>query len=434
VIEQWKRVHPPVVVLLLVLAISVAVARVGLLTEAAGVRLSATWVMADFFSGVYYPVRAFLDGHNPHDRVWFLAHYPLDDGYPPYLPIYLLILLPLGWLSPSAAAIVYFVVNLVLVAMLAHLGLRLAGLRTNPWLTALLTALILLSRPGHWTLILGQRAAELAVASYAALYFARRSPLLGAAGLTLALIKPTYGIPLALLMVAAGYGRVVGLGVLLGALVNLPLFGVLAAREGGVRSFLETLIAGYRAWQQVGDVNPATSNVRVDAATTVSRFLGHALPDSLQLALTLLILGVAAAVLYRLRGNHQAQPGPTATGIICLAVVLTTHHVGYDLLLLTAPLMALVIGGSPVPVGRTAVRWVLIGLYAVPALNWLSTQSVLGALQPPPPVWLVLTSVNGVCIAILFVVYLWYGWRRADADPAVATSLPRWAAEGMSPQ
>jgi hypothetical protein len=391
------------------LAVGLAIARVGFLTQAGGVRLSADWIMADFFSGVYYPVRAVLSGENPHDRERFLALYPVDDGYPPYLPINLLIHLPFGLLPPATAAGIYFLFNLTLTILLAYFALRLAGVTEVSRSTILLAALILFSRPGHWNLVLGQRAAELAVAVYVALYFARRAPRLSAVAVAIALIKPTYGLPVGLLMLAAGHRQAAILGLTVGAAVNIPLLGFLATRQGGVRPFVESLTAGYRTWQQVEDVNPATSSVRVDAASTVSRFGGHALPDGSQIAMTLIILVIAAAVLRAQPRTDEPGSRATVNGIICLAVVLTAHHVGYDLLLLTAPCVALVLRGLPTTATRPWSRWLLAGMFAVPALNWLSTRAVLEALQPSPAIWLLITSANGVCVIILFAAYLWYG-------------------------
>ena len=87
-------------VLAFAVAIVVALLRVGVLTELAGVRLGARWAMLDFHSGVYYPVRALLTGENPYDRARFLSLYPVSDGFPPYPPFTLLLHLPFGLLPP----------------------------------------------------------------------------------------------------------------------------------------------------------------------------------------------------------------------------------------------------------------------------------------------------------------------------------------------
>jgi hypothetical protein len=380
--------------------------------------------MADFYSGVYYPVRAFLSGGNPHNRDWFLATYPLVDGYPPYLPINLLVHLPFGLLPPGPAAVAYFALNVLLTLLLAYLSLRLVGVATGGTAVVWLAAGILLTRPGHWNLILGQRAAELAVATYAALYFAGRTPVASAVALTLSLIKPTYGLPLALLMFARGFRREAGLGLGLGALVNLPLILLLSAREGGLGAFVATLLKGYHAWQGVGDVSPASSNVRVDATSTLSRLLGHPLPDTAQLGVTLGILVLAALVLRPRAANGVAEGDSTTVGIICLAVLLTGHHVGYDCLLLVAPCVALLLRPADRPEGRPQARWLFIALFAVPALNWASTQSVLEAWRPSPMSWLIVTSVNGVCVALLFALYLWQGVRDARRPPPPVGTPP----------
>jgi hypothetical protein len=78
----------------------------------------------------------------------------------------------------------------------------------------------------------------------------------------------------------------------------------------------------------VQDVGPASSNVRIDAASTVSRLLGHPLPDSAQIAITLLILLVAAIVVRRRSWSNGPGPSHVDLAIICLAVLLTGHHVG----------------------------------------------------------------------------------------------------------
>jgi hypothetical protein len=74
-------------------------------------------------------------------------------------------------------------------------------------------------------------------------------------------------------------------------------------------------------------------------------------------------------------------------------------------------------------------RLAFLGLYAVPALNWLTTESVLAAWQPSPGTWLLLASANGLCVMGLFLGYLTLAWRHpgvpaADAGPA--GGLPSW--------
>lgn len=395
---------------LFVLALGLAVARVGFLTEAVGVRLSANWVMMDFYSGAYYPVRALLTGQNPYDRSRFMALYPVADMFPAYLPLTLLLHLPFGLLPPIIGAAGFFVTTILLTIVLAHLVLRLAGLRPVVASVILLAALILLSRPGHWNLLLGQRAVEFTLATYVTLAYATTAPSIAGMGLTVALVKPTYGVPLALLLWAWGRRETAARGIGLAALLNLPLVVLLAVREGGFRQFISTAVRSYQTWQDFPDVNPATSNIRTDAASLISRFMGAPLSNVEQALLAIGILLLAVPVLRLLAKHPTRQTDALAIGIICLTTSLIGFHLGYDLLLLTAPFVAAAVPGL-LPVGHRTLRLVFLALFSTLALNWIATESVLQRWQPSGGTWLLVTSTNGLCLLALFLSYLGLGIR-----------------------
>jgi hypothetical protein len=149
--------------------------------------------MLDFDSGAYYPVRAFLAGENPYDRQRFLSLYPVSDGFPPYPPFTLLFHLPFALLPHAAAATAYAIFTVALTLLLARMVLQnTQGFATTTGVF-LLAGVLLLTRPGHWNLVLGQRAALLAVGCFIALFEARRRPWLSGFGLALATLKPTWG-------------------------------------------------------------------------------------------------------------------------------------------------------------------------------------------------------------------------------------------------
>jgi hypothetical protein len=199
--------------------------RVGLLGEAGSVRLSADWVMTDFYSAAYHPARAVLDGETPYAR---------DSTYPPYLPLHLLIHLPFALLPPQAAGIAYYLFTILLTLALAHLALRLARLEPAGHRVLLLAGAVLLSRPGHWTLLLGQVSILLTVATYLVFAAERGPPVRAGAALGVTLLKVTYGLPLAVLLWAWRRGPIAAWGLGLAALVNLPLLVLLGARQGGI--------------------------------------------------------------------------------------------------------------------------------------------------------------------------------------------------------
>lgn len=411
--------------LLFVAAVALAPLRMGVFTHAAGLELSAKWGMMDFYGNVYYPVRAFLDGEDPHDPKRFTALYPIDLPYPMHAPINLLLHLPLGLLPPRAAGITYLAFSALLVIPLAYMSLRLAGIPRGGPTIMLLASAILLSRPGHWNLVLGQRGIFLSLAAYAALIYARDAPFLSGAAIAVSMIKPTWGIPLAVLMLASGYGRAVAAGVVFSAIANLPVLAVLVSREGGITSFIQALIAGQRAWAALPDADPATSYTRLDAGSTVGRFLGHPMPDAVQALLTAGILLAAAFVLRLIRRHPETGSRDLRVGIICLALLLCVYHNGYDTLLLVGPCVALLAHGLQGLSGRR-LRWVFVALFLVPANNWVASASVLSAWQPSHQTWVLVTSVNGVCLVGLFLGYMWLGMKWGhSSSPAPAAAVAR---------
>jgi len=274
----------------------------------------------------------------------------------------------------------------------------------------LLAALILLSRPGQWNLLLGQRAVELTLASYVAVAYATTAPAIAAVGLMVALVKPTYGVPLALLLWAWGRRKAAALGMGLAALVNLPLVVLLAAREGGIRQLIGKALRSYQTWQGFPDVGPATSDLRTDAASLISHFMGAPLSSVQQALLAIGLLLLAAPVLRLLAKHPTRQADALAVGILCLTTSLIGFHLEYDLLLLTAPFVAAAVAGS-LPLRHRGLRLALLALYSILALNWIDTESVLQRWQPSKQMWLLVTSVNGLCLVALYLGYLGLGIR-----------------------
>ncbi|MGH7499288.1 MAG: glycosyltransferase family 87 protein [Gemmatimonadales bacterium] len=422
--RTWERVAGGTI---FALGVALAIFRVGLSLVNGSDKLGARWAMIDFYSSAYYPVRALLEGGNPHDRTWFLSHYPVADMYGPFLPVNLLLHLPFGLLSPQLAGLVYFGLTVLLTLLMAALSLRLAGWPVTWARTGLIAGLILLSRPGHWTLLLGQQAILLTCFTYLALLSARNSPARSGLALALAALKPTFGIPLGLLMLAAGYLRAVVAGFVISLAVNLPLLWLMASRVGGIRPFLETLVEGVREWASIATYDPSTNHRQVDTAALVDRFMGHSLSGGAEALVAVGILAVAALAFRRLDRDH-ASDRDLATAIVCMTLLVAGHHLGYDMVILAAPAVILVLRGLP-PGAPTVLRPIFLVLYAIPALNWINTDSVMDAWRPRHAVWLFVSSVNGLCLAILFVGYvalaLTYGTRQSvlRLDRAAASAV-----------
>jgi hypothetical protein len=166
-------------------------------------------------------------------------------------------------------------------------------------------------------------------------------------------------------------------------------------------------------------VDPVTSSTRTDATSFFSRLMGEPLSDLGQVVLSVAILVVSGMVLRRLGRHLTPQARELAIAITCLAVTLVGFHRGYDLVLLTAPLVALLAPGSYAGASR-GVRRTLLLLYLVPALNWVATESVLAAWEPSRAFWLLVTSANTLCLLALLLAYLWLAVRYQGPEPSTS--------------
>jgi hypothetical protein len=395
--------------------------------------------MADFALNVYYPSKAFLDGGNPYDQSTYLANYPVDLPFPPYAPVMVLLHLPFAWFSFHVAAALYFLVSVVLTILLACISLRFSKRRETLFAVCSIAALIVLSRPGRQLLVLGQPAMEFILASYVALYYADRAPRVSGVGLALSLTKMTFGLPLLALMLAQRQNRrAVMSGVVVAAVINLPVSALLASRAGSASAFLHDVLNTLRANQSDPHflvVNPATSSLRVDVTSLISRIIGYSLQGPAQLAVTLAVLALAAVAISRTTrlgedaGDHQAN------SIICVAVLLSVYHQAYDLVLLTMPFLVAAFRRLPAVFDTPRFRLPLLGLYTMLAANYVASYTMLTRLHliPPPErasprwglwliqeraaptggLWLLLVSLNSIMLTLVFGLYLLGNTQRA---------------------
>jgi hypothetical protein len=400
-----------------VAALALALVRVTSLSWLGGLRLGAAdWALVDFRSNVYYPVRAFVEGANPYDKVSYLAKYPsAPEGFLPFFPSTLLVHLPFGFMPLTVAQLCFVALAIVLVVVLARVALR-ANDESSWTATMAVAAAIVLSRPGQWSLLLGQVALEVTVASLIALRYAKRSPWVSGLALGLATFKPTFGLPLAALMLARGDLKAVGAGVLSGFTLNLIPAAILAHRSGGLLSYAQSQVGAYYSWTGVSDSAPSWSLYRLDLVSLAGRVAGRALTHAEELVISVVVLTVAALLARRLRRSGVADHEPLSNAIICMAVLLCVHHLDYDLLLLVLPLLALVYRRVPGLLEDPRARVVTLGLYAVLGLNYVSTQSVLDRFALQPATAGMLVSINSVVLLLIFTIHAIAAWRVTRAS------------------
>jgi hypothetical protein len=407
------RCWPAAAAIALVVVVGLLVYRAASRINIPGRPEAGRWVLQDFRDAVYYPVVAFLDGRNPYDYAAQARAYPVGQSLPLFLPLTLVAHLPFGLLSYAEAEGAYFVATMALTGVLAALAIGGTGMRVTAGGVMGLTALMLASRPGHMNLLIGQVTAQVAIGSYVALRWARTRPLLAGLGLALSSLKPTYGVPLAALMLL-GRGDVTS--VFAGATMSAGLCAValvpLVRAAGDSGAFVASLGGSVAAFSAEASSNAWSSITRLDVTTLLARALGRVPDGWAEFALGAAVLGAGVLGLRRLRGDASAPGIQLGVGLACLTVLIATYHQAYDVLLLTQPAVALASGrwGRGV-VASAALRWTVLALMAVPALNYLATTTVASQLRVGGPMWLAITAANPAALLLAWGVHLGLAFR-----------------------
>jgi len=398
----WRTVSPAAAFAAVVALLSYRAAR---LTGPVGVPDRTHWALEDFRDAIYYPVRAFLAGDNPYDTFDYIAKYPVDQIFPPYSPLTLALHAPFGLLPARAAEISYFVLTILLTVVMAWLALRICERRRDLAAVLTVSALVLLSRPGHWNLLVGQSTVQIVIGVYLALWYADDRPWIAGLGLALTTIKPTFGVPLALLMLAQRRWRTVSIAVGFGSLGTLAATGVLVASSGGIPAFARSLMTAYANFVAQQSVDPATSPVRLDALALVSRLSGGAASEAIDLMVTAGILALTAWLLWRVSAEpRDAGQRRAIVSLVCLALLTASYQQSYNALLLTMPLISLTGADFGAPADRH-VRILLLLLLAVPAVNYVASFHVAARLVPYPGVRLLVSSINPVAVLTAYVLF-----------------------------
>lgn len=396
------------------------------------------WGLVDFRDAVFYPVRALLDGNNPYDAPVYTKMYPVSCVFPMYSPLALILYLPFGWLSFQTGAVSFLLLNIALSPILAGLVLRMCGLVPTVSRSCILATLILVSRGGYVNLFLGQSTTYVVLAAYAALYWARERAWLSGVALALATLKPTFGGPLAVLMLAKGDVRATLIGLTLAAVGAALPAAVLAYNAGGVWPFLASLATSHQVFAANSTNNLVSSPLRVDTPALVGRLLSTPLGPAVEVSITAAVLVLGALCLWRLSADDEAW-GQLSTTLVCLTALTCTYHQVYDLPLLTLPIVALATARwAPQGAALRSFRWPLLLLLGLPLVNYLMSRTALEALgitrflQIKDGWVLALASVNGVALlgALLLCTALAIRRQAALSDegqPSQGRSRGQWS-------
>lgn len=294
----------------------------------------------DFRDAGYYPVRAALDGIVPYDVARYLTEYPVGQEFPLLPPVYMVLHAPAQLLSVGSASLAMFGLNIIGIVALSAWSLRLARYRVDPPTLVAVSTLVIVSNGGRNVLFSGQASLVFVAGVYLALTASGFG--WGTAGVFIALIKPGFGVPLTLLVAAAGKYRRAAAGALVAAAVSAFLMVPFISRAGGLGPLIDILIdnLGYSAaspW-----VSLETTTARIDVAATIAIIFDVVPPSMVEILLGVAVVAGSAFVLFARRTSFTRRHyADAAIVLVCLATLTGIYHSFYDLVILVLPAILL---------------------------------------------------------------------------------------------
>ena len=384
--------------------------------------------LCDFHNGIYFPTKALLVGESPYGPK-YAAEYPVARQIPFFSPAILVLHAPFAVLPLQVAEVLYFLFSVGLIIAIASVCASTAGLPKRLDAILVIAAGLVFSRGGHITLFDGYFTLELVLATFLAIHWGGRKPVLAALALVVVSAKPTYILPLGFLMFARGNYKSLTLGAILSIAGAVGPILWLASHQGdgdilsGTKIVLEHIEEAQEIHRNMEDESPTFSWTRLDLLSVVAKWTGS-VPGDLTHLIVMggLLVPPMVLLFYRSRrGIDDGVAGMTGA-IIVTALLVSLYHQSYDALLMFAPAVGLVAGILPAWRSLSPIkRLMLAGLMLVPAFNYLSTRMFLNRLSPSVETVHVLTSVNGITLTlVLLVICLMANVKNPEKSPADA--------------
>lgn len=382
--------------------------------------------MCDYHNGLYFPARSVLKGVSPYGQEYADTN-PVARQIPFFSPSILMFHVPIVLLPLHVGEVVFFLLSTLLIVAIGWLLSSAIG-EPGRWDFAVGIATVLVfSRGGHITLYDGYFTFELVLATFLAIHWGSRRPWLAAACLAVVAAKPTYILPLGFLLLVRGNVKAIAIGAVLSIVTAAVPMLWMAWNEGGGNigegmSILQEDIATTQEIHRAqADESPVHSWTRIDALAIVAKWTRNDPKEATHLVVMAGILIPALLILDRRRrlGLDDGLTGVTGA-IILTTMIVSIYHQSYDALLLAAPLAGLAARRLPAWHHRPVwLQLTIATLILLPLYSYFSTRMVLGKLGIDHMDARVFTSVNGVCLVILFLIFLKLGAvRKHPAEPA----------------
>ncbi len=380
--------------------------------------------MCDFHNGIYFPTRAMLRGESPYGAD-YAATYPVARQIPFFSPAILALHAPLALMPLHVGEVLHFSLSLGVIVAIAYLVVLASGLPKRWDYVIGISAALVFTRGGHITLFDGYFTLELVLASLLAIHWGNKRPWLAALALVVVSAKPTYILPLGFLLLARGNFKPLVIGAILSVVAAAIPMGWMAYHQGdgdlgaGLASIRADISGAQEIHRAQEDESPVHSWTRVDLLAIVAKWTEDDPAEATHLIVMAVLLFPAMVVLFR-RCRRGVDDGVCGlTGAIILSALLTSlYHQSYDVLLLVAPAVGVL--AARLDGWRSLGAWhriALAGVMLLPAYNYLSTRMFLLRIDPDPTTVKLLTSLNGISLAILMVWCLFLAARGAAKLP-----------------
>lgn len=358
--------------------------------------------LTDFHHIFVFPAMAAREGVNPYDAE-FIERFAVNRQYPLYSPAMFWLAYPLAFVPLVVADIFFFSATVALVVALAASALYVCRTPRTMVNVFGLATLILLSRPGHVNLLLGQPTLLIVLGAVWALELSRRRPNWAGIALAITTLKPTFGVPLIWLMFCRRDFRAVAVGVALCAATVIAGLAPFVARDG-VQPMLTSLLQSQSQHEADPTVAAETTWTRLDAQALMGKLAPGEMSGAINLGLTAAILLTAGWAIWRTQQGPLTEGADNLSGlIICTATLACIYHGTYDALLLFVPWLGSAVGRlrEQLP---TKLQLVVFVLLTIPAVNYVSARAVLNRLPIDGPSWTAVTAINSIAVAALFLI------------------------------
>ncbi len=370
---------------------------------------------SDFHYGAYFPSTAFRNHINPYS-LDVMDKYPVSSPSRPCPPITFISHVPFTFFDLGTADKLFFTYNTLLLLSLAFFSVIVArgSFHLNCWLAV--TCLLLISRPGHITLFTGYFTLELVLGTLVALHFAKTRPWISALGMLIASGKPTFILPLILLMLARKNYKATFRGIILCMIFGIGGLAWLAT-DGGFSQVVSGISEGQSAFHADETEYPINTWTRVDVLGMFAKVFNW-VPDDKVYLLGMLVLMIIPCILINQITDREENTGAAGlTSLIALITMLIAiYHHSYDCLLIVVPWVGLLLfPKNLVPTLGSKTKFMTGLLLTVPLLNYLSTQSARSILNfdQSDTAWQLITMINGVCLSAVLVLLLVHAFHLA---------------------